>query len=360
MQKEIHEQPESIFQSMRGRVNMKQAGEAGSQARSFDSAEDESASSNPCRSCQLYDSIVNHKSQITPQPGVARPRLLCCMYRHLYCRAGTRTASSASSWVAWWSTWSRFATAGASCLWPAAPHTTPPWQPGKQERAGECCWQQAVWRRQVWQTSAAERGAAALQQRCPAGSPQQLAHWLCSPPTRPSAHPHACPLPPAPCRQTVEEMVSRPVACELASDLLDRRCPIFRDDTCVFVSQVGGCRGPVVMLYDVQLASGAIIMCPCCPCPATTSSPCLCVPLPCPALPCSLARRQTPWLPWSMPRLAAPCAWASPTQWAQPSRAPPTVACTSTRVCLRAVGRVAKECGGSHVCSNSKASACQL
>ena len=46
-------------------------------------------------------------------------------------------------------------------------------------------------------------------------------------------------LPPL-CRQTVEEMVSRPVACELASDLLDRRCPIFRDDTCVFVSQVGG------------------------------------------------------------------------------------------------------------------------
>lgn len=41
-----------------------------------------------------------------------------------------------------------------------------------------------------------------------------------------------------PCRQTVEDLVSVPVACELASDLLDRRCPIFRDDTCVFVSQV--------------------------------------------------------------------------------------------------------------------------
>lgn len=40
-------------------------------------------------------------------------------------------------------------------------------------------------------------------------------------------------------RQTVEELVSIPVACELASDLLDRRCPIFRDDTCVFVSQSG-------------------------------------------------------------------------------------------------------------------------
>ena len=33
-----------------------------------------------------------------------------------------------------------------------------------------------------------------------------------------------------------------PVVLELASDLLDRRCPIFRDDTCVFVSQVGRCR----------------------------------------------------------------------------------------------------------------------
>ena len=29
------------------------------------------------------------------------------------------------------------------------------------------------------------------------------------------------------------------MSLELASDLLDRRCPIFRDDTCVFVSQSG-------------------------------------------------------------------------------------------------------------------------
>jgi glucosamine--fructose-6-phosphate aminotransferase (isomerizing) len=33
--------------------------------------------------------------------------------------------------------------------------------------------------------------------------------------------------------------VGLPVALELASDLLDRRPPIFRDDTCVFVSQSG-------------------------------------------------------------------------------------------------------------------------
>jgi glucosamine--fructose-6-phosphate aminotransferase (isomerizing) len=37
----------------------------------------------------------------------------------------------------------------------------------------------------------------------------------------------------------VEEMVEVPVVLELASDLLDRCCPIFRDDTCVFVSQSG-------------------------------------------------------------------------------------------------------------------------
>jgi hypothetical protein len=46
------------------------------------------------------------------------------------------------------------------------------------------------------------------------------------------------PPPSTPRRQTVEELVCLPVSCELASDLLDRRCPIFRDDTCVFVSQV--------------------------------------------------------------------------------------------------------------------------
>lgn len=46
---------------------------------------------------------------------------------------------------------------------------------------------------------------------------------------------HAC----LAARPTVEDLVELPVALELASDLLDRRCPIFRDDTCVFVSQSG-------------------------------------------------------------------------------------------------------------------------
>ncbi|KAG2485969.1 hypothetical protein HYH03_015293 [Edaphochlamys debaryana] len=40
-------------------------------------------------------------------------------------------------------------------------------------------------------------------------------------------------------RQTLEEMCEVPVVLELASDFLDRRCPIFRDDTCFFLSQSG-------------------------------------------------------------------------------------------------------------------------
>ena len=37
----------------------------------------------------------------------------------------------------------------------------------------------------------------------------------------------------------MEELADLPVMLELASDLVDRKCPIFRDDTCVFVSQSG-------------------------------------------------------------------------------------------------------------------------
>ena len=40
-------------------------------------------------------------------------------------------------------------------------------------------------------------------------------------------------------RQTVEEMCDVPVVLEVSSDFADRKCPIFRDDTCVFVSQSG-------------------------------------------------------------------------------------------------------------------------
>lgn len=41
------------------------------------------------------------------------------------------------------------------------------------------------------------------------------------------------------CRQLIEEMTELPVMVELASDFLDRLCPIFRDDVCFFISQSG-------------------------------------------------------------------------------------------------------------------------
>lgn len=40
-------------------------------------------------------------------------------------------------------------------------------------------------------------------------------------------------------RSILEEMTGLPVQLELASDFLDRKSPIFRDDTCIFVSQSG-------------------------------------------------------------------------------------------------------------------------
>lgn len=46
---------------------------------------------------------------------------------------------------------------------------------------------------------------------------------------------HAC----LACRQTFEELVDVPVSLELASDMMDRRSSVARDDLCVFVSQSG-------------------------------------------------------------------------------------------------------------------------
>ncbi|KAJ1973286.1 glutamine--fructose-6-phosphate transaminase (isomerizing), partial [Dimargaris cristalligena] len=40
-------------------------------------------------------------------------------------------------------------------------------------------------------------------------------------------------------RQLFEELTEIPISAELASDFLDRRCPIFRDDVCIFISQSG-------------------------------------------------------------------------------------------------------------------------
>eukprot|EP00049_Salpingoeca_infusionum_P009736 m.165251 g.165251 ORF g.165251 m.165251 type:complete len:686 (-) comp14426_c0_seq1:412-2469(-) len=40
-------------------------------------------------------------------------------------------------------------------------------------------------------------------------------------------------------RQFLEEMTEIPVIVDIASDFLDRKCPIFRDDVCFFISQSG-------------------------------------------------------------------------------------------------------------------------
>ena len=41
-------------------------------------------------------------------------------------------------------------------------------------------------------------------------------------------------------RQLLEELSDVPVVIELGSDFLDRLCPVFRDDVCIFISQSGG------------------------------------------------------------------------------------------------------------------------
>ena len=64
---------------------------------------------------------------------------------------------------------------------------------------------------------------------------------------------HAC----LACRQTVEELVGLPVSLELASDLMDRRCPIYRDDACVFVSQSGETADTLAALNYAK-AAGAL------------------------------------------------------------------------------------------------------
>ncbi|GAB4813433.1 hypothetical protein N2152v2_000479 [Parachlorella kessleri] len=58
-------------------------------------------------------------------------------------------------------------------------------------------------------------------------------------------------------RQTMEELTDIPVVLELASDLLDRRCPIFRDDTCIFVSQSGE-TADTFRALEYAKASGAL------------------------------------------------------------------------------------------------------
>jgi glucosamine--fructose-6-phosphate aminotransferase (isomerizing) len=58
-------------------------------------------------------------------------------------------------------------------------------------------------------------------------------------------------------RQCMEELAQVPVSLELASDLCDRRCPIFRDDTAVFVSQSGETADTIQALEYIK-ARGAL------------------------------------------------------------------------------------------------------
>ncbi|EOR02065.1 Glucosamine--fructose-6-phosphate aminotransferase [Wallemia ichthyophaga EXF-994] len=54
-------------------------------------------------------------------------------------------------------------------------------------------------------------------------------------------------------RQVFEELTEIPVSVELASDFLDRRTPIFRDDVCVFLSQSGETADTILALrYSME------------------------------------------------------------------------------------------------------------
>ena len=65
---------------------------------------------------------------------------------------------------------------------------------------------------------------------------------------------HAC----LACRQTVESLTDLPVNLELASDLLDRRSPIFRDDMCVFVSQSGETADTMHVSFSLAASYGTL------------------------------------------------------------------------------------------------------
>jgi glucosamine--fructose-6-phosphate aminotransferase (isomerizing) len=58
-------------------------------------------------------------------------------------------------------------------------------------------------------------------------------------------------------RAIFEELTEIPVSVELASDFLDRKTPIFRDDVCVFVSQSGE-TADTIMAMRYCLERGAL------------------------------------------------------------------------------------------------------
>lgn len=70
-------------------------------------------------------------------------------------------------------------------------------------------------------------------------------------------------------RAFLEEVTEIPIDIELASDFMDRKCPIFRDDTCFFVSQSGEtadtlntlryCRGRGALIVGIVNTVGSTI-----------------------------------------------------------------------------------------------------
>lgn len=60
-------------------------------------------------------------------------------------------------------------------------------------------------------------------------------------------------------RQFLEEMTEIPVTVDIASDFLDRKCPIFRDDVCFFISQSGETADTLAALRYCK-ANGALIV----------------------------------------------------------------------------------------------------
>jgi glutamine---fructose-6-phosphate transaminase (isomerizing) len=58
-------------------------------------------------------------------------------------------------------------------------------------------------------------------------------------------------------RAIFEELTEIPVSVELASDFLDRKTPIFRDDVCVFLSQSGE-TADTIMALRYCLERGAL------------------------------------------------------------------------------------------------------
>lgn len=60
-------------------------------------------------------------------------------------------------------------------------------------------------------------------------------------------------------RQILEELTELPVMVELASDFLDRKTPVFRDDVCLFVSQSGETAETLMALRYCKLRGALIV-----------------------------------------------------------------------------------------------------